>query len=286
MLDNMKKLFFIAALACSSLFFNACDCCCCKSDSLKVVSFNVRLMKGDDGSNSWEFRKEASPAMINTVQPDVFGVQEAFKEQEQYLLDNCTNYKSVGVGRDDGVDKGERMSIFWNTEKVEMLDWGTFWLSETPNEPSKGWDAACRRTATWGFFSMKNSGKKFFYVNTHLDHKGSLAKANGLKLVRSEIAKRNPDNLPMILTGDFNILESDSLIVAFSKDMKNAKYNAEKCDEATTTYNGWGHSDNVVIDYIFYDGFSACKSYRVINEQYAGKPYISDHYPIVAELEF
>lgn len=282
----MKKLFFIAALACSSLFFNACDCCCCKSDSLKVVSYNIRLMAGADGDNSWEFRKEASPAMIQAIAPDVFGIQEAFLEQENYLLENCPNYSSVGVGRDDGVDKGERMSIFWNTETVEMKEWGTFWLSETPDVPSKGWDAGCRRTATWGFFSMKESGKEFFYVNTHLDHKGVVARKEGLNLVRSEIAKRNPNGLPMILTGDFNIKQTDSVIVDFSTVMKNTRLTAAVTD-TLATYNGWGSAaDDVIIDYIFYDGFAACPMYRTVTETFAGKPYVSDHYPIVAELEF
>ena len=279
----MKKFVF-AAVAVLMGAVALSSCCNCGPATLKVVSFNIRLMKGEDGSNSWEFRKEASPAMINEVAPDVFGVQEAFKEQEAYLLENCPNYKAVGVGRDDGVDKGERMSIFWNTKTVEMKDWGTFWLSETPDTVSKGWDAACRRTATWGFFKMKKSGKEFFYVNTHLDHKGSVAKREGLALIRSEIARRNPDNLPMILTGDFNIAQSDSLIVDFSKVMKNARTNAEVTD-SLGTFHGWGKT-SAIIDYIFYDGFSACPYYKTLNEPYAGKPYISDHYPIEAILEF
>ena len=107
----MKKFVF-AAVAVLMGAVALSSCCNCGPATLKVVSFNIRLMKGEDGSNSWEFRKEASPAMINEVAPDVFGVQEAFKEQEAYLLENCPNYKAVGVGRDDGVDKGERMSIF------------------------------------------------------------------------------------------------------------------------------------------------------------------------------
>lgn len=279
----MKKLFF-ASVAVLLGAVALTSCCNCGPATLKVVSYNIRLMKGPDGDNAWEFRKEASPAMIKAVAPDVFGVQEAFKEQESYLLENCPNYKSVGVGRDDGVDKGERMSIFWNTKTVEMKDWGTFWLSETPDSVSKGWDAACRRTATWGFFKMKKSGKEFFYVNTHLDHRGHIAQREGLALIRSEIARRNPDNLPMVLTGDFNILQKDSLIVDFSKVMKNARVEAARTD-TLGTFHGWGKTSSI-IDYIFYDGFTACKSYKTLVDTYAGKPYISDHYPIEAVLEF
>lgn len=278
----MKKVFSFALTAlCAAFSLNSCGQA---PASLKVVSYNIRLMKGPDGDNAWEFRKEATPAMIESVAPDVFGVQEAFKEQEEYILENCKNYKSVGVGRDDGVDKGERMSIFWNTKTVRMKDWGTIWLSETPDVPSKGWDAACRRTATWGFFQMKKSGKEFFLVNTHLDHKGKIARREGLALVRDEIARRNPDRLPMILTGDFNIRQNDSLIVDFSQVMKNARVTAEQTD-TLGTFHGWGKTSSV-IDYIFYDGFAACKTYRTLTDTYAGKTYISDHYPIVAVLEF
>ena len=176
------------------------------------------------------------------------------------------------------------MSIFWNTKTVDMKDWGTFWLSETPDTVSKGWDARCVRTATWGFFKMKKSGKEFFYVNTHLDHRGIVARREGLALVREQIARRNPDNLPMVLTGDFNIRQSDSLIVDFSQVMKNARVEAAQTD-TLGTFHGWGTTSKI-IDYIFYDGFSACRYYKTLTDSYAGKPYISDHYPIVAILEF
>lgn len=279
----MKKI-LIAAVVVLLGAVALSSCCPCGPATLKVVSYNIRLMKGPDGDNAWEFRKEASPAMIEAVAPDVFGVQEAFKEQEEYLLENCKNYQCVGVGRDDGVDQGERMSIFWNTKTVEMKEWGTIWLSETPDVPSKGWDAACRRTATWGFFKMKKSGKEFFFVNTHLDHKGIEARREGLALVREELARRNPDGLPMVLTGDFNIKQTDSLIVNFSQVMKNSRTNAEVTD-TLGTFHGWGKT-SAIIDYIFYDGFSACRSYKTLTDTYAGKAYISDHYPIEAVLEF
>ena len=279
----MKKIFLYLLPACVVLLsLSACQNA--DPDTLKVVSFNVRLVKGSDGDNAWEFRKEASPAMFKAVRPDVLGIQEAYPEQENYILENCPGYKAVGVGREDGKDEGERMSIFWNTKTIQMLEWGTFWLSETPDEPSSGWDARYKRTATWGFFEVKKTGRQFFYVNTHLDHRGVVARREGLALVRAEIARRNPDNLPMVLTGDFNIPQSDSLIVAFSEEMKNARVTAEVTD-TLASFHGWGTTGKV-IDYIFYDGFSACKSFKTHTETFAEKPYISDHYPIEAVLKF
>lgn len=254
---------------------------------LTVISYNIRYYNTTDGDNSWDNRKPATKAMIETLAPDVFGVQEAYPVQEQYILDNCTDYLAYGVGRDDGVNEGERMTIFWNNTTIEMLQTGTFWLSETPDTPSKGWDAACKRTATWGFFRHRASGQRFFYVNTHLDHKGATARANGLALIRSEIASRNTEGLPMILTGDFNVEPENGLITSFSTEMSDARNCATTTvNQNINTYNGFGSAAGELIDYIFYDGFSACPLFQAHNETFAEVPYISDHYPIRAILVF
>ena len=109
------------------------------ADELKVVSFNIRMGVAKDGENSWEFRKQASAAMVNELRPDIIGLQEAFDFQAEYIKEQCPDYDGVGVGRDDGKSAGEMMMIFFNTRTVELKDWGTFWLSETPEVPSFGW---------------------------------------------------------------------------------------------------------------------------------------------------
>ena len=139
-------------------------------DELSVISYNIRNGEAKDGTNSWQYRYPASAMMIMDQMPDIFGVQEAYDYQVRYLDEFCDGYKCVGVGREDGKSKGEHMSIFYNTKTVKLLKWGTYWLSETPDKPSKGWDAACKRTATWALLKDKKNGKKFYYVNTHLDH--------------------------------------------------------------------------------------------------------------------
>ena len=254
------------------------------SDEVKVISYNIRLINSKDGPNEWKYRAEASPAMIKDYAPDIFGVQEALAAQLKYLQKALPKYECIGVGREDGVSKGEHMSIFYNTKTVELLDWGTYWLSETPEVPSKGWDAACKRTATWSRLRMKNSGKEFFYVNTHLDHRGKEAQQKGLDLIVKRIAAMNPDGLPMILTGDFNVEPKNPVLTELNKKMLSAKTTAEKTDRRAT-FNGWGERA-LVIDYIYYSGFSACPEYETIVRQYEGVPYISDHYPIVARLKF
>ena len=133
--------------------------------SIRVMSYNIRLGVAKDGDNAWENRREATPAMLRDVKPAVFGVQEAYDFQVQYILEQCPEYKAVGVGRDDGVSKGEHMSVFYDSTRVELLEWGTYWLSETPDVPSYGWDAACRRTATWTLLREIATGQKFVDEN-------------------------------------------------------------------------------------------------------------------------
>ena len=279
----MKKILLVLAAA-SAIFATACG----KSDELKVMSYNIRLDNAKDGENAWPNRKEATIEMINTLKPDVFGVQEALPHQVQYLKENATAYASVGVGRDDGVSKGEHMSVFWNKETVEMLEWGTYWLSETPDVPSYGWDAGCRRTATWTLMKDKRNGKKFFFVNTHLDHKGVEARKNGLQLVVDKIAAMNPDGAPMVLTGDFNVTPDDECLVELDKQMESARKIATVTDNYTT-YNGWGNNapeKGYVIDYIYVSGFSAVPEYRTVIESFGQKPFVSDHYPIISVLKY
>lgn len=252
---------------------------------LTVISYNIRFGVADDGANSWQFRKAASPAMVLDQRPDIFGLQEAYDFQVDYLRQHCKDYLSVGVPRDDGKKMGEIMAIFYNKKVIELERWGTFWLSPTPSVPSKGWDAMCKRTATWAFMKDKRTGNRFFYVNTHLDHIGVQARINGLQLVIDTIARINKDNCPLILTGDFNVIPTDSCLNNIHKQMEDARQTATKTD-TRTTYQGYGAADNVPIDYVFYKGFTSCPLFEVISKPYAGVKYISDHYPVKAVLQY
>lgn len=253
---------------------------------LKVMSYNIRLGSGKDGTNSWMYRYPATAYMIEDQKPDVFGVQEALDYQILFIEENCRNYKSVGVGREDGKKKGEHMSIFYNKKTVKVIKWGTFWLSETPEEPSKGWDAACFRTATWALMKDKKTGRRFYFVNTHLDHVGAEAQKNGLKLITDRIASINPKGYPMVLTGDFNIKPDNKALTELDTMMESTRKIAEKTD-SHNTFNGWGKAGkDMVIDYIYVSGFGCCKEYRTVTKRYADRAYVSDHYPITARLVF
>ena len=258
---------------------------CTKNEGVRVMSYNLRYGLADDGENSWELRREASVRMLEDIRPDCFGVQEALDFQIDYLLDNTDNYKYVGVGREDGKKSGECMAIFYSTSSIELLDWGTYWLSETPDVPSRGWDAACRRTATWTLLKHKSSGKLFFYVNTHLDHVGQVARKEGLSMVVRNISSMNPNNYPMILTGDFNVFPDDPCLEPLDRMMTSARKAAVDSDEAGS-FNNWENDRGDIIDYIYFKGFSGCSNFKVVREKYGDVPFISDHYPIYSDLVF
>lgn len=257
-----------------------------QSQELKVMSYNIRLSTDKDGTNAWKYRCPATLEMIKDQNPDVFGVQEALPEQVSFLEEWVEGYDCVGVGRDDGKKKGEFMSIFWNKKTVKLMKWGTFWLSETPEKPSKGWDAACYRTATWALMKDKRTGERFYFVNTHLDHAGAEARKNGLKLIVERIAEINPEGYPMVLTGDFNMKPSAPELKDLDACMKNTQKVALTTD-THQTFNGWGKAkSDMIIDYIYISGFSSCLEYQTVTKKYADRKFISDHYPIFARLIF
>jgi len=267
---------------------------------IRVMSYNVRLLRTSDGANGWAFRKNATPAMIYDIRPVVFGVQEAYRDQLDFILEQCPRYKEVGVGREDGADGGEHMSVFFNADSLKLLKWGNYWLSETPDRPSKGWDAVCYRTATWVLFEHKSSGKKFYFVDTHLDHKGFEARKQGLQLIYDRIQLMNKENLPMVLVGDFNIKPDDPGLTDLNNLMQPARFTAKDAD-TDGSFNGWGRFGEsksapvltekttgtlLPIDYIYHCGFSECLTFKVVTRKYAGVEYISDHYPIYSDLRF
>ena len=253
-------------------------------NQVKVISFNMRTGGADNGTqNAWGARREGIPAMMAKENPTVMGVQEALSYQLTFVTENVPGYEYYGVGRDDGGSTGETMAIFYKTDVVELGDHGTFWLSETPDEVSYGWDAAYRRTATWAFFTVKATGKKFFYINTHLDNEGSEAREQSMRLICDKLAELNPDGYPSILTADFNSTTDDAIFDPLKMVMHDARTDAAVTDQFGT-YNGWGTTTST-IDHIFYSDFTPLE-YHTIMDRWNGVQYISDHYPISALLEF
>ncbi len=275
----MKKILLFALTA--IVAFGAASCA--KKNEIKVISYNVRVNVESDGENRWDARKHASITMINDEKPTIFGLQEAKPEQMAYFVENLPQYGHIGVGREDGVSEGEHMTIFYLKDEVELLDGGTFWLSETPDKPSMGWDAACKRSCTWTKMRMKDTGKEFAYINTHLDHVGKEAQREGLALIVERFAEIVPVGMPAFLTADFNAVTSDPIFEPLKAAMMDAREVAPETDPRGT-FNGWGNSDSV-IDHIFYRGAEA-HTFKVLRDKNYGAPFISDHYPVVMTATF
>jgi endonuclease/exonuclease/phosphatase family metal-dependent hydrolase len=275
----MKKLFYTLAIAAFALMSIACN----RTSEIKVMSYNIRLSSGTIKADSiyhWEHRKQASLNLMHEENPTVFGLQEACPDQMDYMVENLPEYGYIGVGRDDGKRKGEFMSIFYKKEEVEFIDGGTFWLSQTPDEVSKGWDAACFRTCTWALLKKKDTGKKFVYMNTHLDHMGKVAREESIKLIVERAEKLTGGKLPVFITADFNSPTSNAIFKPMQEAMLDARVEAPVTDDRGTL-NCWGTTPpGVVIDHVFYRGAEAQK-FEVLRDKDYGAPYVSDHYPVM-----
>ena len=250
---------------------------------IKYISYNIRYGTANDGDNAWDIRKSATKEMIDREQPDVFGLQEALICQLDYIDSNFSGYNHVGVGRDDGKEEGEFMAVYYRNDKFQLLDSGNFWLSETPDECSMGWDAACRRIVTWAKFKVVDADKEFYVLNTHLDHVGKVAREQSILLITNKIAEIvKDDKIPVFLSGDFNSNVSSPIFDPLKAEMKDSRAILPE-SEWIPTYNNYGNGGESMIDYIFYKNAEVL-DFKTLNGDY-GKPYISDHYPVMAKFK-
>lgn len=259
------------------------------AQNLKLMTYNIRLDIASDQENAWPNRKDFLCAQIQFYAPDVFGIQEALPHQVQDLTAFFKDYKYIGVGR-DGVNQGESSNIFYNTKRLTLLKESTFWLSETPDKISKGWDAALNRICTYGLFEVQTTKQRFWVFNTHLDHVGNLAKTNAIQLILSKIKTLNRENHPVFLMGDFNSEPFEERIIDLNKTMKDAYFvSKEKPFGPEGTFNAFRHQEPVQkrIDYIFVskdDSIQVLK-HAILSDSKDLK-YPSDHLPVIIEVGF
>lgn len=260
------------------------------SDEIKIVSFNVRTTLTESNTdNNWDNRKGACVALLKDHMPTIIGVQEAkYQHHWTYLKEQLVDeYSGYGVNRDTGKESGtgETMGILYNRALVEKLDGGTFWLSETPDEPSKGFGASYSRCATWGLFKHKSTGKKFCYINTHVDHQVKEAQIEGMKLI-SKFFEKYKDEYLLFITADFNMRSDNEAFDPIEAYMYNTREVApEGLTDYNTTYNGFTTGKDSIIDHIYCSNYLKVVEYHTINELYGGVTYVSDHYPIYSIIK-
>ena len=272
--------------------------------TMTVATYNIRLINSGDSAagNGWDKRAPHVADVIKFHGFDIFGTQEGFKKALEDLKAELPGYEYIGVGRDNGAEKGEHAAIFYDTDKFEVLDHGDFWLSETPDSVSFGWDAQCRRVCTWGKFRHIDSGFTFVYFNLHMDHIGVVARAESAKLILQKI-KEFPEPLPVMLSGDFNVDQTNESYILLNESgvMKDAYDTTDFRYITSSTFNSYNPnrlrlaSDGQPqrIDHIFLSPEFNVKKYGVLTDTYRDKDeegndiarVPSDHYPVMIIVE-
>ena len=269
----------VALFGCANLNFGGASKV--EPEMVRVMSFNIRCGEFAD-------RGEIVPQLIADYNPDSLGLQECTYDWFNYLrLFLNKEYGFVGVGRDTGnrmADCGEMSLVLYRKDKYNLLDSGTFWLSETPDEVSLGWDGACRRICTWVLLENKETGEKYAHVNTHLDHVGPLARTNGVELVKE---KALSFDVPTVVTGDFNFQKGTDLYNSLVTGGLSDTQDMAEYTMTGKTYHGYnGGSEGTPIDFICVnDKITEVETYKIVRDMYDGK-YTSDHYPIYSDMKF
>ena len=275
----MKKLFLFAILL-ATLQLSA--------QEMLVGTYNIRNKNAHDSINGevWSKRCQVICDQVNFMAPDIFGTQEVLYSQLCDFKKGFDDYDYIGVGRDDGKRGGEHEAIFYKTNKLELLDHGDFWLSETPDKPGLGWDAVCIRICTWGKFAVKETqlqrhglfnrkkattGKVFYFFNLHMDHVGVVARREAAKLVVQRV-REIAQGAPVFITGDFNVDQNDEIYTIFTQSgilkdsyeaarirfAENGTFNAFKTNYFTTSR----------IDHVFVSPSTTVEAYGVLTNSY------------------
>mgnify|MGYP000168704171 FL=1 len=276
----MKRLIYLLA----AVAFPACG----SATSLSVMTFNMRYDNPEDGQNNWRFRRERIAGVIKAQEVDVLGTQELLSNQFNDLSGLLTGYQGVGVGRLDGAESGEYCAVFFRKDRFTLLDSGTFWLSETPEVVgSLGWDGACERIATWVVLRDRD-GRELFFIDTHLDHVGQVARDEGVSLLMKRIETLSGGR-PVILTGDFNSEPGSSVVAHVQKDgvLHDAKAIAAQRSGTDWSFSDFGQipeAERPLLDYIFVSGDIEAVRYEVLPDTFDGG-YVSDHAPVMAVVK-
>lgn len=274
-----KLVFVVIALTLCSLTFAA---------DLKVITYNIRTNHPADGANAWPNRKEEVISLLQSHAADIWGLQEALLSQINDIATFMPGFDWVGVGRDDGINMGEFVPIFYNSKRYQLKDQGWFWLSETPESPSKSWDAALPRICTYAKFEDYDTRQNFWVFNTHLDHAGEKARKEAAKLILKKIQELNDDKLPVILMGDFNATPEDEPIKVIERKLDDCKKQSQTPPLGPEgTFNNFdiSHPLDQRIDFIFVNKKVTVQKYAVLTDS-KDLRYPSDHLPVLTEISF
>ena len=272
----MKKQLLLV-LSALLFIFNSCSN---HNDKINVMTYNIRLDTEADGYNMWDNRKEGIVSLIKEEDVDILGIQEGLPHQIDYLSDQLKDYDFIGEGRDGG-NKGEYSAIYFKNEKIILKEEETFWLSETPEIPSIGWDAALNRIVTLGVFEIKNSKKELIVYNTHFDHIGKVSREKSAGLILNHISKNKYQDRPTIVMGDFNADQEEAPIRLLSELLEDS-FKILPFKNPIGTFSGFDTISELSdrIDYIFTKNIKIL-DYKHIDKKLPSGLWPSDHLPIL-----
>ena len=292
MLDRTCVLYMFSVAIAGLLFSSAAAI---GSEPLKVMSFNIRYGSANDGEDRWDRRKEFVVETIKAFDPDLLGTQETEGSQRDFLQERLSGYAGLGVGRDDGDEKGEMMALFYKRERFEPLDEGHFWLSESPQQVgSKSWDSSLPRMCTWVKLRDKEAPelRPILFLNTHFDHRGPLARSRSASLIR-RLASELGEDCDIVLTGDFNAaVDSEPYRELVTAEPAETRFidtytvAPPEGDNGQATFSGFRASiiEGNRIDWILVRGDWQVVSAAINRTSRDGRTP-SDHYPIHAILD-
>ena len=249
------------------------------SAQMLVGSYNIRYKNGGDSvkGNVWDKRCQVLCDQVNFMSPDIFGAQEVLHGQLLDMLARLDGYDYIGVGRDDGKTSGEYAAIFYRTDRLRLLDQGNFWLSETPDRPGLGWDAACVRVCSWGKFARQTGtdDEAFYFFNLHMDHVGVVARREAARLIVSQVAAI-AQGAPVIITGDFNVDQTNEIYSTFTGSglLKDAYHAARLRFAENGTFNSFDGNlfTTSRIDHVFVSMGVQVEAYGVLTDGYWTAP--------------
>jgi endonuclease/exonuclease/phosphatase family metal-dependent hydrolase len=256
-----------------------------KEAPFTIIQYNIRLNTPNDKDNAWPFRKEKVAGLLRFHGADIYNVQEALPEQMDELNTLMPEFDHVGVGRDDGKRSGEHMGIFYKRARFQKLNSGMFWLSETPDKPGLGWDAACNRYVQWIKLKDKITKKTFYVFDTHFDHVGMKAREESVNMILRYMEDINQEKLPLILTGDLNLVKTSAPVMSILAVMKDAMDVTQTPHYGPVSTSG-GFDVKILqskIDYIFINDGVEVLRHGHLSDSF-GLFYPSDHLPVLAEL--
>lgn len=255
--------------------------------TLQVGTFNVRWANPDDGEHRWELRRERLFALLRSWGPDVLGLQEPLLPQLDAIRHVLPDYESVAVGREDGLEAGEFCPVFYRASRLERLETGTFWFSETPDSAgSLGWGSRHPRICTWVRLREREGGEAFYVYNVHWDHESQQARDNSALILLDRIRQRSVND-PVIVLGDFNAETSNPAVARLAAPDSPVPVSAltpEQISRSGTFHGFTGETSETPIDHILLSPEWAVADAEVLRGD-GLRPFPSDHFPLAATLQ-